>query len=128
MAEKSYIERKIELKLKAAISSSLLPVMFRVDTKGQFKGDITAIFPTESNSFDNNECVVYVHDGQHGVGDLDIVTNPSTTRLATPQEYQPLLDELRGIYDNVELQVITEITSEMNQTRIEQATKYRNMR
>jgi len=117
---------KIKTQLQARINSNELPVMFRVNVEGYFKGDVTAIFPTESNSFNDNECVIYAHYGQHGIGNLNILLDSNTTRLAKPQEYQPLLDELNNVYDDVKLVVITEITPEMNQKRIAQSEEYRS--
>lgn len=71
-----------------------LPVIFRAERSGHFKGDVTAVFPTlEGNP---GEMTCYAHIGQHGSCSLGWYYR---TRPAKPHEYAALLAELRGIYE-----------------------------
>jgi len=85
-----------------------LPIIFRAERSGDFKGDVTAVFPTEpgTNQFD---FTVYAHVGQHGAGCSEWYRG---TRAAKPAEYAPLLRELTGIYDDCELQVRSRFPSD----------------
>lgn len=63
------------------------------------EGDIVAIFPydIEHGYYVNS----YMHIGQHGSCDIGIVY---TTKLATEEEYKPLLNELISIgYDDLKV-------------------------
>jgi len=55
-------------------------------------GEVIAIFPTIPGTADAGTCTDYVHYGQHGTCIPEGVVN--TTRLATEEEYSPLLHEL----------------------------------
>lgn len=72
-----------------------LPVIFRAEKRGDHKGEITAVFPTLAADMQGN-FTVYAHIGQHGAGTLPWYWQ---TRAAKPDEYAPLLAELRGIYE-----------------------------
>ena len=72
-----------------------LPVIFRAERSGQFKGQVTAVFPTQPGTNSPATFTVYAHIGQHGSGSLDWYR---TTRPASDAESAPLLAELRGIY------------------------------
>lgn len=65
-----------------------LPVIFRAERSGAFKGDITAVFPTLETC--------YAHIGQHSGYSLDWYYS---TRPAKPAEYASLLAEVRSIYE-----------------------------
>lgn len=68
-------------------------VIFRAERSGDFKGEVTAVFP------DRHEwpgMVCYAHIGQHGRCDSLWYR---TTRPAKPEEYADLLAELRAIYE-----------------------------
>jgi hypothetical protein len=86
-----------------------VPVIFRADRSGDFKGSITAVFPTGEANPGNLVC--YAHVGQHGECSLDWYRS---TRPAKPHEYEPLLRELQGIYgrepDAVQLVVYKRMT------------------
>lgn len=73
-----------------------LPVIFRADRAGDFKGAVTAVFPTLPGTSDPWTATCYAHIGQHGT------CSPKwyrTTRAATPDESADLLAELRQIYE-----------------------------
>jgi len=72
-----------------------LPVLFRADKQGDFKGHVTAVFPTLPGDSDPWSVTCYAHVGQHGSCTKAWYW---TTRPATPAEFADLLCELRGIY------------------------------
>ena len=74
----------------------LLPVIFRADRSGDFKGTVTAVFPTLPGTNGPYDCTCYAHVGQHGTCGRDWY---ATTRAATEAESADLLRELRGIYE-----------------------------
>lgn len=59
-----------------------------------WKKDIIAIFPEELGDNSPYTCSSYMHMGQHGACDPHIVINNS--RLATPEEYNDLKEELEN--------------------------------
>jgi hypothetical protein len=73
-----------------------LPVIFRADRSGDFKGHVTAVFPTLPGTSNPWTFTCYAHIGQHGSADKGWYV---TTRAATPEESADLLRELRGIYE-----------------------------
>lgn len=73
-----------------------LPIIFRASPGGDFKGDVTAVFPTLADDYAGQRFTVYAHVGQHSGGALDWY---NSTRPARPAEYADLLAELRGIYE-----------------------------
>lgn len=76
-----------------------LPVVFRID-RAKTDRQITAVFPTTPGTGDPTTMQCYAHLGQHGACSLDWYY--SRTRPATPEQYAPLLAELRGIYESGE--------------------------
>ncbi len=70
-----------------------VPVIFRAERAGEFKGDVTAVFPTlpGTGAFD---VTVYAHIGQHGTGGREWHQG---TRAAKPEEYSDLKRELESI-------------------------------
>jgi len=73
-----------------------LPVIFRAERSGTFKGDVTAVFPTIPGC-DTYDATCYAHIGQHSACSRDWYRQ---TRAAKPSEYADLLAELRGIYES----------------------------
>lgn len=70
----------------------------------QFKGEILAVFMRSSADLRHNgyqwmrQC--YAHIGQHG----DCYDGMQRRKRATPEQYQPLLNELKSIgYKNIEV-------------------------
>jgi len=56
-------------------------------------GEVIALFPQiEARGY---SCSSYLHVGQHGAADIDLVVRE--TRLAKPKEYKSLLKELKKI-------------------------------
>lgn len=101
-----------------------LPVLFRAEKSGQFKGHVTAVFPTlpGTGAYD---FTTYAHVGQHGTGTMGWYY---TTRPAKPEEYAALLRELQGIYEMgegaVKLRVVPRITQDMERQRKKNLTSY----
>ena len=64
------------------------------------EGDVIALFPDQVNIYYGLGTIgCYQHIGQHGKCSLDIT---SITKLATIEEYEPLLKELKSIgYENL---------------------------
>lgn len=56
-------------------------------------GDVIALMPACPATVDGRFCTSYQHVGQHGAADYAGVVR--ATRPATPEEYAPLLRELR---------------------------------
>lgn len=71
----------------------MIPVIFRAERSGKFKGDVTAVFPEFTEWCGDMAC--YSHIGQHSTCSLEWYYS---TRPATPEEYAPLLAELKTIY------------------------------
>jgi len=87
-----------ESRLHESTEIERIPVLFRAERSGEFKGVVTAVFPTIPG--DNEyEFTVYSHVGQHGAGTYDWYFS---TRAATPEEYADLLAEVKDIYENDE--------------------------
>lgn len=100
-----------------------LNVIFRAERSGPYKGEVTAVFPSIPSDY-HGGTLCYAHIGQHG-GCSDGWYRK--TRLATPEEYGPLLSELRGIYetgdDAVRLVVRTRRTPADNAAYIREARR-----
>lgn len=58
-------------------------------------GEIIAMFCNSSNYCNPGNVMSYMHIGQHGEASRHLGRN---LKLATPEEYAPLLRELSGIY------------------------------
>lgn len=105
---------------------SALPVIFRAERSGDFKGDVTAVFPTLPGTSDPWTCTAYAHVGQHSICNREWY---ATTRAATPDEYADLLAELRGIYerdddaDAVRLEVVQRWTRHLDDARRAELTR-----
>ncbi len=66
-----------------------LPIIFRM-----WQGEVLALFPTLVEG--PGLILSYMHVGQHGAA---LNSMAQAGRLATPEEFAPLLAELRGIYE-----------------------------
>lgn len=105
----------------------VLPVIFRAEKSGDFKNQVTAVFPTLPGS-GSHDFTVYAHVGQHGTGSHGWYAR---TRAAKPAEYAPLLAELRRIYEGdprepVKLRVVERFTSAYDAERRKAMTFYRS--
>lgn len=59
------------------------------------EGDVIALFCDSARYCRWGNVMSYMHVGQHGEASRNLGQN---LRLATPEEYAPLLQELRSIY------------------------------
>jgi hypothetical protein len=83
----------------------IIPVVFRAERSGKFKGDITAVFPTElADMRGNMGC--FIHVGQHGACGRAWYR---TTRAAKPHEYAALKRELEAAPYHYRLKVYQRI-------------------
>lgn len=78
-----------------------LKVIYRKDGDGK----VIAFLPELSANVGN--VVYYAHMGQHGEASIEYYHD---TKTALPSEYEPLHDELKRIYNDVELSVKRRIT------------------
>lgn len=78
-----------------------LKVIFR-KTKNPYTGEfeVVAFFPEIKANY--GKILSYMHIGQHSEASIEFYRE---TSKVSPEEFKPLLDELRAIYDDVELTV-----------------------
>lgn len=69
-----------------------VPVLFRAEKSGDFKGEVTAVFPTICGT-GPDDVQTFAHVGQHGTGSRAWY---QTTRAATEAEAAPLRRELES--------------------------------
>lgn len=75
-------------------------VKFVKSKSGDFKGEVTAIFPYEIANYEGS-MMCYAHMGQHGSCCSEWL---NSTTLATEEEYSALLSELISIgYDDLKI-------------------------
>lgn len=100
-----------------------LDVIFRADRNGEHAGEVTAVFPSLAATHQPGVVLSYAHVGQHGACSRAWYVN--ATRAAAPEEYAPLLAELRGIYerepDAVKLRVVKRWTRGHDRMRWEES-------
>lgn len=70
-----------------------VPVIFRAERSGDFRGEVTACFPTLPGTYDSGTFQIYAHIGQHGTGSLSWYRG---TRAATEAESASLRAELES--------------------------------
>ncbi len=90
-----------------------VPVLFRVDARGDFKGSVTAVFPTLPGSPGCMTC--YARVGQHSSCSLGWVM--ASTRPATPEEFAALKRELESAPFHYRLRVVKRISQAMRDAR-----------
>jgi len=64
-------------------------------------GEILALFPYEDHSYLDNNCVSYMHIGQHGAADY--IGCIYDTKPAKEEEYKDLFEELENIGYNLKV-------------------------
>lgn len=95
----------------------ITPVIFRKygPRRG---GEVIALFPAEANDKMRSEiCSSYVHVGQHGAANPQIVINQ--TRAAKPEEYADLKRELESAPYGYRLKVYTRMQRSFGEARRE---------
>jgi hypothetical protein len=83
-------------------------VIFRAERSGQFKGDVTAVFPTLPADQHGHMMTCYAHIGQHSGCDHGWYNK---TRPAKPDEYADLKRELESVPYEYKLKVCKRISS-----------------
>jgi hypothetical protein len=100
----------------------ITPVVFRAERSGPFKGDVTAVFPTDAADINGYQMGCYAHVGQHSACSRQWYW---TTRAATPAEYASLKRELESAPYGYRLKVYKRITRAHDDARRETARQYR---
>lgn len=77
----------------AAVEPEAVPVLFRAERSGEFRGEVTAVFPTIPGT-GAGDVTVYAHNGEHSTGTRAWYRG---TREATPAERAALARELESI-------------------------------
>jgi hypothetical protein len=75
-------------------------VLFRRKKSGEYKGEITAVFPYLIADPQGNY-TIYAHIGQHGSGSPEWMR--AHTVPATPEQYTALKNELEGLGYNLRI-------------------------
>lgn len=86
--------------------TELTPVVFRMFRAGRDtykERDCIAVMYEDLGDYSEHTCASYIHIGQHGACDPRLVVRGS--RLATPEEYRSLKDELEAAPYGYRLQV-----------------------
>lgn len=94
--------------------SDFTVVIFRAERSGDFKGDVTAVFPEIPADQNGYQMSCFAHVGQHGGCSRRWYWS---TRLAKPEEYASLQRELESAPYGYRLQVRKRITREMDDAR-----------
>ncbi len=102
--------------MEGKMEDELIPVLFRAERAGKFKGDVTAVFPTLSAGGHYMTC--YQHVGQHGACAKQWYW---ATRAARPEEYRDLQRELESQPYEYKLKVVRRITYAMDKARQQSA-------
>ena len=98
-----------------------LPIIFR-----KWKnGDVIAFFPTEVDSLNQNECMSYMHTGQHGNATASLIAELNNCYEV---EYKTLLKELKGIYSDCNLVVVHHSSRSYYSKRLKKVKGYLGMK
>lgn len=87
----------------------------------KWRGKIIAIFPEVANSYDWQECLSYMGLDQHSLCNPYLIIQQS--RLAKPEEYQSLFEELEKI--GCKLRVLKKMSQKMDFVRRRQVEKWK---
>ncbi len=93
-------------------------VLFRTVLRGDFAGQIDAVFPDDAASRNVDECACYSHIGQHGAGQVSYWQRQ--TRNATASEFASLKRELEAAPYGYRFQVVTRFPANSRRKRLEQ--------
>lgn len=107
-----------ETREREMTDNDIVPVVFRAERAGKFKGDVTAVFPTLPADVRGYEMTCYAHIGQHGGCSFEWY---NSTRAARPDEYAALKRELESAPYEYRLKVCQRISSAMRRALRENA-------
>lgn len=96
------------------------PVIFRADRAGEFKGVVTAVFPTIPADSYGETFSCYGHIGQHSGATWDWY---HTTRPAKPEEFADLKRELEAAPYGYRLKVYSKMQTEFHTARRAEARR-----
>ena len=85
------------------MEKQILKVVFRKFNDGE----IIALFPQIKFGCPHYEIMSYMHIGQHGEVDHHAILEQ--TKLATEEEYQTLLNEIKNIYHDYDIKVMKKL-------------------
>ena len=85
------------------MEKQVLKVVFRKFNDGE----VIALFPEIKFGCPHYEIMSYMHIGQHGEVDHHAVVEQ--TKLATEEEYQTLLNEIKNIYYDYDIKVMKKL-------------------
>ena len=85
------------------MEKQVLKVVFRKFNDGE----IIALFPQIKFGCPHYEIMSYMHIGQHGEVDHHAILEQ--TKLATEEEYQALLNEIKSIYRDYDIKVMKKL-------------------
>ena len=85
------------------MEKQILKVVFRKFNDGE----IIALFPQIKFGCPHYEIMSYMHIGQHGEVDHHAILEQ--TKLATEEEYQALLNEIKSIYRDYDIKVMKKL-------------------
>lgn len=85
------------------MKKELLKVVFRKFNNGE----IIALFPDIKFGCPYYQIMSYMHIGQHGEVDHHAILEQ--TKLATEEEYQALLNEIKSIYRDYDIKVMKKL-------------------
>jgi hypothetical protein len=100
----------------------ITPVVFRAERSGDFKGDVTAVFPCEPCDLNGYDCTSYAHVGQHGGCSMQWYYG---TRAAKPAEYAALQKELESAPYGYRFKIYARIQPWMREARFAEAKRLR---
>jgi hypothetical protein len=108
--------------------TDLLPVTFRRQRSGPFKGSITAVFPTLPSGYTGGDMTCYTPGEGHSGASRGWYYD--TTRPATEAEYADTLKALRRLYedpddDPVRLVTVKRITQAMRDDFLAEQRRHR---
>lgn len=107
------------------IDDEVTPVIFRAERSGDFKGDVTAVFPCEPGTSDRHTMSCYAHVGQHSGCTMGWYMD---TRAATPEEYADLKKELESAPYGYRLKVYSRMQRTFHDVRSDALRKMRAAR
>jgi hypothetical protein len=88
--------------------NEIVPVVFRAERSGPFKGDVTVVFPTLPADYQGYKMTCFAHIGQHSACDFGWYHK---TRAAKPDEYAALKRELESKPYEYRLKVCSRISA-----------------
>ncbi len=90
------------------MNTTTLPIIFRRQRTGDFKGEVTAVFPTLAWDYFGRELTAWDAVGGHCGASFEWYFS---TAAAAPDEYSAMLAQLRTIYAPAQLRICKRMSS-----------------